>query len=371
MCIVASHPLFARNLEILNLAMPFLWLIFVLGSSFFFPGFHRELSGTHWDFVRNIIFLNTVHVLFSFILINRCSEVRTWIIGRQRKEGRRFWTRLLLIQFFFILLFAGIKISPELMTFLESNTVILLLASFTVFGLKIHHNLSQMRGIAKLYDIEPRLESAERWTKVKRAQSFEQILLKMILVVAFFMSSVVYFQAGRDRLPISVDSWMSIQRIFIVALCLGIYINFFRYPRPWNLNKFLYLARLWIIPLLYLSPSAVLALSSCHGVEYLCIFKTMKSRSENGTQWFSWYVLLILSIGLLLLILPYRDMSILSYLTSGLGIARIGPIGLGMLLGVGVSLSYTHYFLDAILFRFSQEETRELILPLIVGKRNI
>lgn len=343
-----STSLFESQLEKLNLAIPFIWIPLFILELFIQPSLYNLGSDMFWNFVRNILFLNTIHVLLTYIMIFRSVEVRAWLKENRIFRKLGFMTSVVLVQLFFIAFFVVQKTSFPMGRILDYSLYAGILVSFVLFGLKVHHSLSQVRFLARLYDTK----SSQKMSGLKdatlmteKAQKVEQKLF-IILIASFFLIGSVWYAVAGEKLPFEYSKIAKILSLILFIPCVGILVNFFRYPRPWNINKFIYLLRLIAFPLFYITPITTLVMSSCHGMEYWCIYSTTKKKSANGVQWMSvaTWMLFVLAVGLLLT--PYSKMPVLNWIFPDLS-----SFSSSVLIGVSVSFSFTHYYIDALLIK--------------------
>lgn len=343
-----SNSLFENQLEKLNLAIPFVWIPLFIIELFFQPSLYNLGSDMFWNFVRNILFLNTIHVLLTYIMIFRSSEIRAWLKENRIFKNLGLLRSIVFVQMFFVAFFVIQKTSFPMGRIVDYSLYAGILVSFVIFGLKVHHSLSQVRYLARLYDAKytPKMSGVRDSTEImNNAQRIEQRLF-ILLIASFFLIGSVWYAIVGERLPFEYSEIARILSLILFIPCLGILVNFFRYPRPWNINKLIYLLRLIAFPLFYITPITTLVMSSCHGMEYWCIYSTTKKKSANGVQWMSigTWLLFLLAVGLLLT--PYSKMPVLNWLFPDLS-----SFSSSVLIGVSVSFSFTHYYIDALLIK--------------------
>lgn len=351
-----SNSLFENQLEKLNLAIPFIWIPLFIIEFFFQPSLYNLGSDMFWNFVRNILFLNTIHVLLTYIMIFRSAEVRVWLKKNRIFKNLGLLRSIVFVQLFFVAFFVIQKTSFPMSRIVNYSLYAGILVSFVIFGLKVHHSLSQVRYLARLYDARytPKMSGVRDSTEImKNAQRVEQRLF-ILLIASFFLIGSVWYAIVGERLPFEYSEIARILSLILFIPCVGILINFFRYPRPWNINKLIYLLRLIAFPLFYITPITTLVMSSCHGMEYWCIYSTTKKKSANGVQWMSigTWMLFLLAIGLLLT--PYSKMPVLNWLFPDLS-----SFSSSVLIGVSVSFSFTHYYIDALLIKMVRNGNHE------------
>lgn len=338
----------------MNLAFPFVFYPVVILDVFFFPGAlglpTRADQTTLWDFVRNIIFLNSIHALFPFILLFQSEEIKNWI--HLQKGGRfGFWSRLMGVQSFFFFFFFNIQTLSHWAT---NNLPIEIIVSILTIGIFTHHPLAQIRGISRLYDIRNEPKDPIGMMRLMNCQKREKYLF-IVSTWAIVILAILLFSNLLGPNPVF---WFHYAFLFLLPFFLGLILNFFSFPRPWNCFKLIYLLRSFAFPLMFLSPAAKMVIGSSHGIESFCVYCHMKDRSINGKQWMN-----LLSVGLFLLaslaiLFKYRNLSFLNWLELESQFAS------RVITALGASFIFTHYYIEAILYRFRKPDCREHTLPL-------
>lgn len=350
-------PLFSKNLEYFNLAIPLLFYPLLIIDLFFLPGVlgvpTRGTPDSIWDFIRNIIFLNSIHALFPFILLFRCEEIKNWI-PLQKGGALGFWSRVIGIQSFFFLIFFEMQ---TMSSWAANNLLLEVLLSLLLFGVVTHHPLAQIRGISRLYDEKNLPTDTLGTSKVKQGQKNEKYLFLLFIWGNTLFFSLLYLPSMLPFRTFLIPYAFAV----LVLLVLAIFVNFFNFPRPWNHLKLLYLVRLFAFPLSFFSPVARLVTGSSHGIESFCIYRHMQGRSSNGKYWINLPVLVIFSLIVFSIVFRYRYVSFLSWLRieSEFTSKAINSLGL--------SFIFTHYYIEAILYRFRKPDCREHTLPLLVS----
>ncbi len=350
-------PLFSKNLEYLNLAIPFLWCPLIVLDLFFFTGKFGLPNGlqqnTLWDFIRNIIFLNSIHALFPYILLFRSTEIKNWIYIQ--KGGRLgFWFKLIAVQSFFFLFFFKIQ---TISSWATNDLLIGIMVSVLTIGLTCHHPLAQIRGISRLYDAKNKPTNPAEVLTLRKCQKREKYLF-VIYTWAFVLFAVALFSRfpGPDRI-----FWFRCAFLILLPFCLGIILNFFSFPRPWNFHKLLYLLRILAFPCTFLSPAARIVTGAAHGIESFCVYRHMKERSINGKQWMNFAAIGLFFLMALAILFIYRGLPFLSWLRLESDFASRAITALAL------SFIFTHYYIEAILYRFRKPDCREHTLPLLVS----
>ena len=160
--------------------------------------------------------------------------------------------------------------------------------------------------------------------------------------------------------PVYVIFWLAVILAFFAIIKSAL-----MRPEIFKTNKPIYLLRLLIFPFVAFSFAASCILTIMHGVEYVCVFNKMNSRSNqpesNRMQVLITAVILLFIYGLLVFwveskksILPNGEVQIIEPTAQFFSILTIG-------------LVYTHYYLDRIIFRMRDPVTRELVGPLLVS----
>lgn len=352
--------IFSKNLELLNLSIPFLWYPLVFLDILFFHGAYGLGASsintkTIFDFIRNILFLNSVHVLFSYLIMFRSTEVKAWIV-KQKGGAIVFWTKLGIVHILFFLFFILLKGGVFSNSLSINSSFIDIIVAIVTIAPVVHHPLAQTWGLSFLYDLKNYNCQNDKKTKLIRAGKRERGIL-VIFTIIYMVAGLIFF-SGHFRLDNFSWSIYLISLLFLVSSL--VIINYFTYPKPWNLNKLIFLMRLFAYPLTFISASARIVTGSCHGIEYFCVYKKIKKNSNGRCQWFSIAYLLLFLLGFF---------SILSLYGQTPFVKKIIPDFLSnqqYLTPLALSIIYTHYYVDALLYRFRDSSNRELILPLLV-----
>lgn len=348
---------FSRPDEFLNLVLPVLFLSLILGEVAFGYSLISDLDKVQTEFIKNVIFLNLIHNAFSFVVILNFPEIQTWNEGR-RRNNQISVRRLLLATFVLFLIFFWL-----LRVFYAPDGSGKLKYPFLIaFGLAIaptFHTLWQIRGISKTYSAQAKAILNESWHRFDRQETW---LFRILLV----LSSIQLFfnwHIGNEWLPfISDPNWVLIRKILLIATlataALLPTIAICRGPKIF-LNKAVFLLRILVLPLMSISPTAVLAFGSLHGVEYGFVFKKMygNSKISKGHKGLVIQSLIITVIAVLFFYFwrtLFNTNTVLEH-----------PTAFHLLAAVSVSLTYTHYAIDGLIFRMRDENTRKEISPLL------
>jgi hypothetical protein len=348
---IISVPIFSKRTEILFLALPFLLLPICIWSMISTDSIFDLKGDLFWSFLRNVIFLNTLHIFFSFNLFFRCPEVIEWT---KKRKGISFQLEALIV---FVLIFSFFMIlSYSFRNEISSiNFQRLLTAAFS-FLFAYHHGLNQVRGLSMLYSFtatNPESSSAFKW---------ERKLFNLLIVVGGLfgtiqLGSLIWVELGLSKLMSSV------LLSFTLIFCSLIVLNCFRFPGPVNINKIIYLLRVPAWGLYFISPFWQLITSACHGIEYFCVYSKIKVGSTGRKNWVSKISILLFIFFSWLILTQYNSLPIVSWITPA-----TSPFQSFLILALVKSLVLTHFYLDAQLYKFRNVDSKVLVLPLLSYK---
>lgn len=335
----------------LNLCIPLVFFILTLVQL----AFHHRMTNTEHhigSFIVKILFLNHVHIIFTFWMLATFPEMKSWLVQRRQGLWRSVlpWTGIFL---FFFVLFSVVQ--PHLRHIGDKNylgviTTALLIISF-------HHVYAQSRGLSLLYNrmVEKRFSlTAQEKQKVFSLEKWERGFYTTLIgsqIVWIFMK--LCFPHER-KIEAAVF-------LAIASVCVGgIFFCCRRYPYADRSNKTLYSLRLILFPLWPMSSLAVFGALAFHGVEYLLVFLKMYGKSEVPKQnkYIAWYIGSII----LLLSLSFARHDLLGFLYS----KYISSRGLlTVMASLAGALSFLHYYLDGVIFKMRDSLTREKVAPLL------
>lgn len=362
--------LFSKKTEKIFLFYPLFFLALVPMELIFF---NSTIGGTD-KFIRrmltNVLFLDATHVLLTYVVLLRIPELKTWTKDKTSLTSTWFYIRLVLI--FGILLTYFNYSWPENNVPWEFEVV-----TFIIAFMPFQHSLYQVRGLSLAYNSGVRtdlyknqkdeaalhaslekLKLSERWEKTAFALFFFGIVgMRIINKPDNFFTKTV-FSAN-----LSLSNWVFSAVLFaaIFSFLRSLYLLGFANLK-WS-GKSIHLSRLIAYPLVSVSLVAADLVSIFHGVDYYLVTRKMISTSNSTSQERATNLLIINTTlvisGLLFIALSYWRYAYQS--------ETIIPNSLLFLNGFVAAISYLHYYLDRIIFRMRDADSRRIVAPLIAA----
>ena len=309
------------------------------------------------NFIQNVLFLNSLHVVFTYLILFTNSGGRAW--AQSAFSSYVFRARCAIV----FLFFAG------LYYFYLRGAAQYSWATTVIDGVMIvigrHHEISQSRGVSLLYDSRltgeirqsvfgHRLFPAVQW--VQTLFGYSGSLFSFLTLATYQVNSPIYNYAKHEfRSP--VWYWMWIGGFVVSLLCLiFIFYSVQRiYPKELRRKKYLFNMRYPIKLLSYHSSLAAFFSNGTHGVEYLAVYTKIDRAKERTLSKKAFILTLCLSVALFVF-LRYSKL-----FAPYLGLEESSSfVNLGMALIAG--FTFLHYFLDAHLFKHSDPKSKELII---------
>lgn len=315
-----------------------------------------------------LIFMDGVHVTFTFMLLMMIPELRTWSFSNENRpkegtwdKGRTFWTRMAIIAGLLALVVFTLRISATSSVFRGMMTIWLFLE---LLG-PSQHTAAQMRGISFVYNSTLRRAyqfTAEESARAVAAEKAERLLFKAVITgdVLYWIPRI--FVADRIHIP-GIRYVQLVGALLAGVGAIGLVLNSFRYPRNEETDKSFFLSRVLLFPFKILTPVAGLAIRATHGTEYLMIFRRLVQSSKiadaKKRRVYAATIAVSVIYGLVFLaIWPATTMKLI-------GISAGKTIFMCALL-VTFVVRFTHYYMDALLFKMSDPMTRAAVSPLLV-----
>lgn len=343
--------LFPQNEERLFLAFPLLFIPGVLYVAFSGNlSFWGEHSERVLHFICSVLFLNTVHVVFTFKMLLFFPEFNQF---RQRNDARQrigLWTELMVVVIFLIFFFLWG------MNWLNAS-VWGPLGFVVYFFINFHHVFRQVEGLAVAYDQRLSLARPEIRLKLSKARSQEKWGYGiLIFLVALSALSEVLLNPGQSVVASKI--------IFLVAaaVALLIYCQALRIHSLRESNKGLYLLRLFFFPLGIIDAGCAIVILAFHGVEYLFVYRKLCRQSTfirtGSSRIFFWLTIPLVIV----LLLPRPDAGISWILDES--VRESYPM-LKLMSAISASVAFLHFYLDRRLYDMKNVDVRETIGPLL------
>jgi hypothetical protein len=314
-----------------------------------------------------LIFMDGVHVVFTFMLLVSVPELWKWSTSHQNRpekgwaRGLGFWVRLTFVSVFLAILVYVLRV--------EQSTAMVrgMMAAWLFLELlgPAQHTLAQMRGISFCYHstIRKRFQlSDEEKHRAARTELAERYLFKALLFGELFFWIPQIF--GPDQLVVpGLELLKYAGGILTCVSAVGLVLNGLRFPRQAETRKSLFLTRVLLFPLKMFNSVAGLGVRATHGTEYLVIFRQMVNGSNlsqarrKRIYWMTFAASVAYSV-IFILTWPVatRDLS---------GWAAPQQI-LNVALVTTFVIRFAHYWTDSVLYKMSNPLTRAAVSPLLV-----
>lgn len=336
--------IFKPQYERLYLGLVAFSLIFCAAN--FVTGFGKESLGTEWmRFFVYFLCFNYLHVILTFVGLAALPEMRKWL--RHQLSLPRFF-------FFGSVVAIVLYIGAVRFVNIDKATVSgeLLIGIYAL--LVSMHNISQTKGLSLLYNrlVKPSL-TAEEAQKAKRIETFERIGFNAMLVFNFAYILIRWLRPEYWKSDVFASFAFGIGLMAIVVIS-----NSIRYPKAFRSNKVYFLSSTLIYAFIPVLPLASLMNRALHGCEYIFLADRMVDNSK--VKW-SRATLALTIVPLFLFAILYSfDWRFIPQVAQLIPRNWITPI-----ISVVIWFEYLHYYLDGVMFRFSDPVVRANIGPLI------
>lgn len=350
--------IFSKNLEFLNLWLPFLVLIPVALHTFNFIHFSDSFVFDRQALlIRNVVFFNFTHGLLGFFLIHSLVEFKTSIESQFSGGLKEFYAKLALVIFVTL----GTVFILSYKVFADAPIINLLFELYIpIFSMQ--HSLGQIRGLTACYDYEERLalKTAGRGEQIERL-NVERITKKLYLGCLISVSMHIAAQKLLSVYPTYYSQIMRLKNLSMVmglifaAFCVG--LSLWR-TRGVPSNKWVYQLRLFLFPFLFSYPALLYFWGFCHGIESICMMQNIdencKAKSKAIGSIFK-FILIASLFYCVLLLLP---------LIVGVFKTNVAVVE-SLCWGLIVSCTMAHHFVDLYLYRMHTPQGRTEVAPLL------
>ena len=336
-----QRPYQHSALSRLNFYFPVVFLIMVLIEFLWFP---KLLWNKHEtiNFIQNIIFVNSVHVIFSYLIIFFTVEGRQW-----RSEIVRttplIWHRFLFVFVSFLFLWgAYVYFSPN-----EYGQI----AFFFLLIMPKYHETAQSKGI--LFCL----------LRIKGLSSenlhFATRVLNPLFISYFLIGT---FLSARLLFPRFVNlSYINLSH-FLLGLIfinvLSIYLFLFRALRKVDSDVFLFCLRFVVDLFIPISAIASFGPGSIHGIEYAHVASNLKNKQlKIGFK---------LILACVFLVLTWTIMRYPFYLFTDVFNQDSNKLFGAAMMGVVAGFTFGHYFLDHFMFSARYKPSKEIFLARVL-----
>lgn len=314
---------------------------------------------TRW--IVGIIFFNSLHTMLTWVGILVLPELRSW--AKTQLVPKRGPIVLMIFVGIFLAVFRRVTGAEQLADFGPFLAVALLI-------LIAAHNVGQTKGLSMLYNwgLRQQLSENELVTQIRcerRERWFFNVLVLSVAAGLFLESvipsnrEVLDAEAIREFIPFVGQQFVFGAVIIAAIAFVGLMVNVFLFPRVSRSHKALFSTTAIFHVLLFISPAAFVFQRALHGIEYL--FLAIGASSNSKLKW------RMGSIGLaatMMIAAVSLKVAMMFHGSSTNPFAKMG-IDLTTIVMVGIWIEFTHYYIDSVMFRFSDYGTRKLVGPLL------
>lgn len=343
------HP----KLEKAYFAIFFVFLgLIVAMSARWLPHIGWNKQWTSW--IVGFVFFNTLHTMLTWIGIFLLPELRGW--AKTQISARR-WPVVSMIMAAILL---GVIYMVWSLPILQPISQYLALVLFIFAAM---HNIGQTKGIALLYNARLRSQTRSEDRAISLQCEHRERWLYNALVVTVFLGLVcLKFSSG-------TYGDIAAQGVLVFVLLGGctfiaIVLNSRRFPNVSTSNKTLFSFTSIFHILWPLSPAAVAFQRSLHGLEYVFLAHQMASRSK-----FTW------RFGVAAIAVVFGLLAVVGGVAN-IYWRKVGDPSVAMnfdatpILLFGLWIEYSHYYIDSIMFRMTDESSRRFVGPLLNNTAN-
>jgi hypothetical protein len=332
-------------------------------------GFDRSIGDVP-VLLTTLIFMDSVHIIFTFVLILSTPELRAWsqAEGTRAKtgwmKGLKPWARTLVVAVLLGAVIYILRVYPETSTLRGMATIWLFLE---LLG-PAHHTLSQMRGISFVYNST--IKKSFQFTDAEMQLALRCEKLERILFNALLVGEIIYwlpeiFSMDHIEIP-NIEALEIIGGSLSIASAAALVLNALYFPKQEHSNKFAFLFRVVLFPLKMLSIVGGIFVRAAHGTEYLVIFRKMV-KSSNIPAPKKTKVFVITALVSAIYAIPYL-LTWPDAITDMSGFRPSDTLLAYALCGTFI-LRFAHYYLDSVLYKMSDSTTRSSVAPLLAPIR--
>lgn len=337
---------FGRAGERVCLILPFLFFG-AIAFEWHVQGALDPWSRNLWHLLANVLFLNTLHVIFTFELALTVPEYRQVIERHSRWPG-----------YGFLFLIAAVLIGLKAA---ENNVRGILggLVAVAVVAIVARHALKQNMGLSLLYNVLARRSgelSDSQMAKLDLIENRERFYFKTLIamMVSGFALTQVHFAGALGVVP--AIRWMF--TFLGCAMTLHLAASYLAVDRVRFRGKALFFARLLLMISSFHSYLGMIGFNIVHGVEYYLVYKRIQGHSQSDPA-FAVGKTVVFLLALIVIAGAVADPA------SGIfGMLGAGAWGESWLVKSVVIFSgglvFFHYYLDEVLFAMKRPEVRRL-----------
>ena len=326
-----------------------------------------QITDLH-QYLSSLIFLDSVHVVFTFVLMLSVPELRAWSKSKETKaksgwlKGLGPWARFFAIAAALGLIIWVLKVNPGTKTL---TGMVSLFLFFELLG-PSHHTLAQMKSISLTYNSSLRKKfkfSEEQAAMAGTCEKMERLFFHGLLA-----GELIYWMPELLKTEFDIPQVASFQ---LVGACLALgsavalIVNSLYFPHQDKSNKLAFMARALLFPLKMLSIISGLSVRAAHGTEYFVVYRKMV-KSSNVSKVKKSRIFWLTALASLIYLVPFTIMGHgLVYKVTGFQLPD--RLLATALIGTFI-VRFTHYYMDSVLFRMSDKATRQAVSPLLTAE---
>ncbi len=323
-----------------NLYFPVICIFFCFFEFFIFLNL-TPLNYVGLQFVMDIVFLNAIHILFTFIYIFSLKEFRLFISEYKLKLKRDLYKEwifaFLLLFIFFWFFFEGYPLSQEFNVFHLLNMV--------TFAWAALHAISQSVGLSSVSLLE-RCRHFEK-SELSRPLKYNSLILPIVFAGYLVMYLFCFL--------LKITLTYNLKIIFSALLILYIFFHFIFIYRKLSRNfvlDFVFGLRYILYIMSFYSVAANFGRAVVHGHESYMIYKKLVPNTYFSLKKvfnFKPIVVFFLIFGLISIFLNARS-GVLGFFTEG---QHPRNLAYQFLFSFFYALTYLHFFIESQIYKFS------------------
>lgn len=356
-----SNSLFSKGYERAQLLIPIILLVAAIVEILLYHRYFTNEALT-LNFVQNIIFLNSLHVWFTYLLLWSNRGGRNWATSMLRSTT--FKVRCAVV----FLFFAGFyyfyrEVAPRAVWGTTLVDAVLIFSGR-------YHEVAQSRGIGLLYDAKystAEIRKKAEFSLIQMSQSvfgFSSSGFSFLVLCTYRSNSPVYDIVTKTFRSHSweVLLWLCLAVSLLCILTLFVCTHRL-YPASHaelRKKKTLFNIRYVIKLLSFHSSLAAFFSNATHGVEYLAVYSKLDTEKERIVSQKVFRIFLASSVFLFIFFrYPFLFGSYTNLADSSIVVS--------LMMSVVAGLTFLHYFIDGYMFQHRSAVSREQIIKRLVS----
>ena len=345
----------------LYLGLPIGFIALAVWDACFSGALRSPTVKSHFEFLAAIVFLNGIHIIFTFYMIVNSRDGQEWfrnVFFSKSGGSNRFYLFLLPILIFVSAASFSSWEPPEELFFLGSDSNALLWLLFPIF-----HSFTQSMGLSLNYNYRGLKEEKNvlRRSSIKK----EKNLYKAFMFLILFSCLVVGKHGFLSKELLNQNLAKALCCSFLILLIPLTLYSLRTCERSSSNEKLIFQLRYFLYPLSFVSVYGFVGIGAVHGIEYFFVWRKIKSNDTSRIarrKRVEWAVLLLLF--LVCLMNPSTgvfslDLHLRSWLLENFSVIAT----ISLLVDVVVTL--VHYYLDHELFKMKNIHSLKWMAPLI------